>query len=171
MRIAVDEGRRQRPQCARSRPLPRSHAPPPAWPPSGGQAGEPHPSSSAIDCAANKHVKPRNQHYRHLNAGPHQRSHGDCRLAGTRRRDVSRGRIRTTVAAAPNICRMPRGREIESELTRQTAREEAHVEISERNLLEFGHPSRQLERIARRHSLRHVANQDPRFVKFCHPPN
>ena len=75
MRIAVDEGRRQLPQCARSRPLPRSHAPPPAWPPSGGQAGEPHPSSSAIDSAANKYVKPRNQHYRHLNAVLYRRSH------------------------------------------------------------------------------------------------
>ena len=81
MRIAVDEGRRQLPQCARSRPLPRSHAPPPAWPPSGGQAGEPHPSSSAIDSAANKYVKPRNQHYRHLNAVLYRRSQGRHKAA------------------------------------------------------------------------------------------
>ena len=52
----------------------RSNTSPPAWPPSGGQAGEPHPSSSAIDGAENRHVKSRNQHYRHLNACPHRRS-------------------------------------------------------------------------------------------------
>ena len=58
----------------------RSNTSPPAWPPEGGQAGQPHPSSSAIDGAENRHVKSRNQHHRHLDACPHRRSHrSHCR--------------------------------------------------------------------------------------------
>ena len=104
-RISPSASRSVRPQPIPSHCAPgttaRSNAPPPAWPPSGGQAGEPHPSSSAIDCAANKHVKPRNQHYRHLNAGPRQRSQPARRVrapAGShchaeRRSDLERERV------------------------------------------------------------------------------